>query len=722
MASSGSFNTTDYDGRYLTFSWTVKSRSIANNTTTISWTLKGGGGNSHNYYKCQNVKVTIDGNTVFYKPKDEGRYDLWIDTVVATGEYTFTHDSNGNKSFTAYAEAGIYVWAVNCIGSKTFTLDNIPRTSDFTMSDDYPEMGDRVTFTIERAAAGLTHKLTLTWGGTVSTIASNVDTSATWTIPLTLAADIPNSLSSGGIITCITYSGSTEIGRLARGITISVPKIRPSIGTLTVSEAVSNIATKFGAYIQSKSKLKIAIGATGANYSTIRSYSTKILNKTYTGQEFTSNTIDSSGSVDIEVTVTDSRGLSNTFTKTITVLAYSDPTISTFTAQRCNSDGSLNDDGEYVKLALAFNITSLSDENTKSYTVAYKIKEDTDFTTLTTGSVYTLNTTYVPTVKFSGDYSYDFILTVTDFFKPVSHIDEIQTAFTLTDYHSSGTGISFGKVAEKEDTFENALELRQIANSYAFQPPAFNGEKGYTLLAVIKINALNVNAPIVFIINRRGAVCPMTVSVKFANSSASTDPDLGAITYEGDNYGVFLVKTAVSTWSLYVDNTGGWSNPCVQKWYTTNNQMSRLSVSFPQEQIESLPKPWYRATPAVIRSVLDCFFSVGSIIIRYDHSDPNTMFPGTTWVRINDHFLLGVDYMYSIGVTGGESQHTLTIDEIPTHTHGSVYSQHADGSKNYAWYTTSGSSLAYGAVNTGEGVPHNNMPPFVQVSIWRRTA
>ena len=65
MASSGSFNTSGYDGRYLKFAWTVESQNIANNTTTISWTLKGAGTGGSSWYRSGNFKVVINGATVY---------------------------------------------------------------------------------------------------------------------------------------------------------------------------------------------------------------------------------------------------------------------------------------------------------------------------------------------------------------------------------------------------------------------------------------------------------------------------------------------------------------------------------------------------------------------------------------------------------------------------------------------------------------------------------
>jgi hypothetical protein len=186
-----------------------------------------------------------------------------------------------------------------------------------------------------------------------------------------------------------------------------------------------------------------------------------------------------------------------------------------------------------------------------------------------------------------------------------------------------------------------------------------------------------------------------------------------------------MVKTATSTWRLYVDNTTGWSNPCLQEWYTTDNQMSRISVVFPSECVEgtdpSVLGTYYRAVPAKMQSILDFIYPVGSIYLSYSHVSPAELFGGT-WVRIENAFLWAVASNGAIGQTGGEAEHTLTVSELPAHTHGSVYSQHATGTKDKAWYTTAGSSVAYGTVSAGGGEAHNNMPPYIQVSAWRRTA
>ncbi len=120
-------------------------------------------------------------------------------------------------------------------------------------------------------------------------------------------------------------------------------------------------------------------------------------------------------------------------------------------------------------------------------------------------------------------------------------------------------------------------------------------------------------------------------------------------------------------------------------------------------------------------TIFDAIYPVGSIYMAYNHVDPSTLFGGT-WVRMQDGFLWASRPTDTIGQTGGEKTVTLTEAQLPSHSHGSVYSQHATGTKSQAWYTTAGSSLAYGTVATGGGQAHNNMPPYIQVSMWRRTA
>lgn len=119
------------------------------------------------------------------------------------------------------------------------------------------------------------------------------------------------------------------------------------------------------------------------------------------------------------------------------------------------------------------------------------------------------------------------------------------------------------------------------------------------------------------------------------------------------------------------------------------------------------------------------FSRVNSIYISYDHVSPASLFGGT-WERIQDAFLLGVGESGTIGETGGESTHVLTLNEIPSHRHSSRSLGATDSTAGYQvmrseTFSQQSDTVSYTAY-AGGGEAHNNMPPYVNVSIWRRVA
>lgn len=130
MATSGSFNTTSREGRYLTFSWSVKSQDTANNKTTISWTLKGGG--TSGYVYCGDFEVTIDGTIVY---SNDTRREVYNTTTIASGTRTITHSADGTKTLTASVKASIYTYTQDRTGSGSWALPTIARTPTVTVSN-----------------------------------------------------------------------------------------------------------------------------------------------------------------------------------------------------------------------------------------------------------------------------------------------------------------------------------------------------------------------------------------------------------------------------------------------------------------------------------------------------------------------------------------------------------------------------------------------------------
>lgn len=122
-------------------------------------------------------------------------------------------------------------------------------------------------------------------------------------------------------------------------------------------------------------------------------------------------------------------------------------------------------------------------------------------------------------------------------------------------------------------------------------------------------------------------------------------------------------------------------------------------------------------------------FPIGYIYISTNATSPANLFGGT-WERIQDTFLLAAGTTYAAGATGGEAEHTLTENEMPSHSHD--YQKpvlNYVGGNSYLDIngTTSGwrGSDASGTNNTknaGGGQAHNNMPPYLAVYVWKRTA
>ena len=127
-----------------------------------------------------------------------------------------------------------------------------------------------------------------------------------------------------------------------------------------------------------------------------------------------------------------------------------------------------------------------------------------------------------------------------------------------------------------------------------------------------------------------------------------------------------------------------------------------------------------------VSTVLDKVYPVGSIYMSVNSTNPKTLFGGT-WVQIKDRFLLAAGTTYKAGATGGEATHTLTVDEIPNHQHVLWY-PNAGGEQSAAiGYPEAGSKNTWYAEasktgGAGGGAAHNNMPPYLTVYIWKRTA
>lgn len=125
--------------------------------------------------------------------------------------------------------------------------------------------------------------------------------------------------------------------------------------------------------------------------------------------------------------------------------------------------------------------------------------------------------------------------------------------------------------------------------------------------------------------------------------------------------------------------------------------------------------------------LMNMLYPVGSYYIT-ESSDLNTVdkvnaYFGGTWERIADVFLLGAGNSYALGATGGETVHTLTVNEMPSHCHHMPQTAwdgiEADGGINDKG--TGGHDYYNMPTDyVGGSQAHNNMPPYRAVYMYRR--
>lgn len=160
-------------------------------------------------------------------------------------------------------------------------------------------------------------------------------------------------------------------------------------------------------------------------------------------------------------------------------------------------------------------------------------------------------------------------------------------------------------------------------------------------------------------------------------------------------------------------------------------RLSSMSDSF-NKTINGVEEGLSKEIEALAKGMFNMIYPVGHIYLSISATNPSTLFGGT-WERIEDTFLLAAGSSYAAGATGGEAKHTLTLSEMPKHTHKiDMYSSSwtdtvsvSTNSVQYSKWTNTGvrsvdckTSDAY----TGGDSAHNNMPPYLAVYVWKRTA
>lgn len=433
---------------YLRIYAKYNSQSIADNKSKVSYksTLYVEGSGTY-FYTGSTTTKTLGGTGATSVSADaQGNYNLG-ETTLNEIAGTVTHGSNGAASVSITAGWASAPWGISGSLTGTADLPPIARATTPTLAANTITMGASINITLTPANSTFKHKLRYDFGaikGSASGFSVGAEytaqgnTTVAFTPPTSLGNQIPNNSSGTGQIICYTYTSSgTHIGTTYVKITLNIPSYVPTISgiTLTGDKLLSST------YVQGKSSVTVSATTSTSYGASIKSITSVIDGKTYSGLPFTTSAL-SSGSKTATITVVDTRNKSATLTSNaIQVYAYSTPNITEFTLAR-------QSDGTTVIATIKGSISAVNNKNAKTIKVTLN-----GVTNTITSSSYTISGTTTFT-GVSTDKTFTAKAVLTDSYTSVSRESALPTVAVTMDFYKDGNGIAMGKVAEEGDLLD----------------------------------------------------------------------------------------------------------------------------------------------------------------------------------------------------------------------------------------------------------------------------
>ena len=468
-STSSNFSTTNQYIKYRIVT-TETSTSIANNTSTITVKVQAWRTNTGytTYSSSGTCECTINGITYTQALTSSHKLTYNSYTEIFSKSVTIDHNNDGTKTISIAAKFVLdnIVSSSPAWQNYTVTLTTIARASSISSAGNVT-LGNACSIKWTPASTSFRYKIKFvigSWNYTTGAIHPNTTSAYTYTgytIPVAAANQIPNATSGTMTAYLYTYSNSgatTQVGSASnKTFTITVPtSVVPIMGTVTatIDNSANTVIKNWGIAVAGYTKVKVTASASGANGSTIKSFTISggySTTQNGTSLSYTGAVISSSGSKTFTVKATDSRGRvsSTKNSSAITFYAYSKPSISVFTVARSSSDSTK------MVVKASFSYASVNNKNSATLTLQYKKSSSSSWTTVGSYSSNLNNVTLSPT--FSETSSYNFRITVTDSLgNSIQAQTFVSTVGVLMDFRAGGKGLAIGKIAES-DSFEIAL-------------------------------------------------------------------------------------------------------------------------------------------------------------------------------------------------------------------------------------------------------------------------
>ena len=514
MASGTIYGSTS--NKYITgrIVWS-STTDINNNTSTVSATLsyyKDSSYSNRTYSSTFEGSITINGSTKTIHKYDHDRIKLYRDVgwvVMDSYSVTVPHNTNGTKSIVISATGKMVETTFTSTSlSETVVLDTIPRASIInSLSCNTSYFDGTLTYKYTPQSSSYYNRCNISLNINndfiaIKSIKLGTKSASQQTATVTLSSSelstiyekLPSGTSGTLRFTFRTYSDSsysTQVGNASyKEVKLTIPtSIKPSIGTITLSPVKITTAdgTPRDILVKGKNKLNISVsGCAAGTGSSIASYTfsgqniSSTVSRTSASASATSNTISASGTFTYTVTIKDKRGRTASKTASITCYDYNfdELKFSSFTAYRCKSDGTADNNGTYIKYKFKINYPSVNSTNTGTVKIYYRENTNTSWiaaanaltdSTNKSADGFISNSSGNKISNFDVKSTYLVYAVLADNFNQSvkSTIITIFGASRIFNIRKDGSGVAFGKMAESDNLFEIKWPL-QVDNQITF--------------------------------------------------------------------------------------------------------------------------------------------------------------------------------------------------------------------------------------------------------------
>jgi uncharacterized repeat protein (TIGR02543 family) len=417
-------------------------------------------------------------------------------------------------------------------------------------------------------------------------------------------------------------------------------------------------------------------------------------------------------------------------------ISYILPKVSNLKIARTDADGNLTDNGTYMGIEFNYQCSQPS----TNVVISWNSGQDSGSATFAlNGGLTGEFLRFVGEGTLNPERNYSIAITVADTVGSTVLYRTLSGTSYPIDFKAGGTGVAFGKPAETDGLFDCNYDASfrkslsvggcrvRAKRCIVGNNTRVSTHKWFKFASTTIDSYLTGDRILVFRVT--WAFGPETQSavfnvfarhysggaftdIKFYSESCSTiNPEIFRLLYGQNDLELWVYCYEWRTCRVEILSESNGVDETFEDW-TLYNLLGDYGVESPTTYL----------TPVKPSTYLDTIYPINSIYISYSHTSPASLFGGT-WVRITESFLWATSSGGIIGQTGGESKHTLTVNEIPSHSHQTGIQDgkamnYTDGTRSAVVLYDQTTGLYTNS--TGGGQAHNNMPPYTQVSIWRR--